>query len=261
MPQTNGCWGAVASMAPFIALLDQAFSKLANKSLYIMERAVRQVLTDFIVKTAFFLLGDDAFAVSPLESPPRRQAVFASHHTYRSSCAAVSGDACAGEARITEGFNLHAKHVIHTVGPVFVDDETSQPLLDSAYRCAAKLVPRSHTPPRCSPRRLQPPLQPICTHLPAIRGPVEANAHSVNDCEALGTHQAGVCRHLHHLPLRDPTVCAHNSSAAYCETSPKLLRSCRHESGMSPVWSLEWTHLSPFCISAGAVLIVHRDVI
>lgn len=64
-----------------------------------------------------------------------------------SCCAAVPGDTCAGEARITAGFKLRAKHIIHTVGPVFVDHDSSQPLLESAYRCATKLAPRSHAPP------------------------------------------------------------------------------------------------------------------
>jgi hypothetical protein len=39
-----------------------------------------------------------------------------------------------GEARITPGFRLPARHVIHTVGPIYDDDETSAPLLASAYR-------------------------------------------------------------------------------------------------------------------------------
>jgi O-acetyl-ADP-ribose deacetylase len=42
----------------------------------------------------------------------------------------------AGEARITQGFNLPAKYVIHTVGPVYSNDEQSAPLLASAYRYA-----------------------------------------------------------------------------------------------------------------------------
>ena len=39
-----------------------------------------------------------------------------------------------GEARITPGFNLPARHVIHTVGPVYRSAEQSAPLLASAYR-------------------------------------------------------------------------------------------------------------------------------
>lgn len=42
-----------------------------------------------------------------------------------------------GEARLTEGFALPARYVIHTVGPLFQDDETSEPLLQAAYRYAA----------------------------------------------------------------------------------------------------------------------------
>jgi O-acetyl-ADP-ribose deacetylase (regulator of RNase III) len=39
-----------------------------------------------------------------------------------------------GEARVTPGFNLPARHVIHTVGPVYESPEQSAPLLASAYR-------------------------------------------------------------------------------------------------------------------------------
>ena len=41
-----------------------------------------------------------------------------------------------GEAQITSGAfgRLQVKHVIHTVGPIYSDEETSAPLLDSAYR-------------------------------------------------------------------------------------------------------------------------------
>ncbi|KAG9400497.1 hypothetical protein AC1031_010716 [Aphanomyces cochlioides] len=38
-----------------------------------------------------------------------------------------------GEARITEGFRLPAKYVIHTVGPIFASHAVSEPLLRSAY--------------------------------------------------------------------------------------------------------------------------------
>lgn len=41
-----------------------------------------------------------------------------------------------GEARITPGFALRARHVIHTVGPVYRDPKTSGPLLASAYRAS-----------------------------------------------------------------------------------------------------------------------------
>jgi O-acetyl-ADP-ribose deacetylase (regulator of RNase III) len=39
-----------------------------------------------------------------------------------------------GEARITPGFRLPARHVIHTVGPVYESANVSAPLLASAYR-------------------------------------------------------------------------------------------------------------------------------
>ncbi len=39
-----------------------------------------------------------------------------------------------GEARITKGYNLPAKYVIHTVGPVFSKTEDRSLLLQAAYR-------------------------------------------------------------------------------------------------------------------------------
>ncbi|KAL9239882.1 hypothetical protein vseg_014160 [Gypsophila vaccaria] len=39
-----------------------------------------------------------------------------------------------GEARITPGFKLPASHVIHTVGPIYDEDEHPEALLESSYR-------------------------------------------------------------------------------------------------------------------------------
>lgn len=40
-----------------------------------------------------------------------------------------------GQARITKGYNLPARHVIHTVGPVYRDGKSGEPeLLASCYR-------------------------------------------------------------------------------------------------------------------------------
>jgi len=38
------------------------------------------------------------------------------------------------------GFHLTAKHVIHTVGPVYEDAETSAPLLEAAHRSCMRLA-------------------------------------------------------------------------------------------------------------------------
>ena len=46
----------------------------------------------------------------------------------------------AGEARLTEGFNLKAKYVIHAVGPVFSDLQSDSPTLAGAYRSSLKLA-------------------------------------------------------------------------------------------------------------------------
>jgi O-acetyl-ADP-ribose deacetylase (regulator of RNase III) len=49
-----------------------------------------------------------------------------------------------GEARITKGYRLPAKHVIHTVGPVYHDGKGGEPaLLSSAYRRSLELA-REH---------------------------------------------------------------------------------------------------------------------
>jgi len=46
-----------------------------------------------------------------------------------------------GEARITGGYNLPARHVIHTVGPVWRGGSSDEPeLLASAYRESLKLA-------------------------------------------------------------------------------------------------------------------------
>jgi len=45
-----------------------------------------------------------------------------------------------GEACITAGFNLPARNVIHTVGPVYQSAQVSAPLLRAAYRSALKLA-------------------------------------------------------------------------------------------------------------------------
>ena len=45
-----------------------------------------------------------------------------------------------GEARITPGFRLTARHVIHTVGPVYGRPEKSAPLLRAAYRSSLALA-------------------------------------------------------------------------------------------------------------------------
>ncbi len=46
-----------------------------------------------------------------------------------------------GEARITKGYQLPAKHVVHTVGPVYRGGEKNEPqLLESCYRNALQLA-------------------------------------------------------------------------------------------------------------------------
>jgi len=45
-----------------------------------------------------------------------------------------------GEARITAGYNLAARHVIHTVGPVYSGKPRDKELLSACYRNSLKLA-------------------------------------------------------------------------------------------------------------------------
>lgn len=45
-----------------------------------------------------------------------------------------------GEARITPGFGLPARHVIHAVGPVYESASSSAPLLRNAYAASLRLA-------------------------------------------------------------------------------------------------------------------------
>ncbi|PSC74698.1 O-acetyl-ADP-ribose deacetylase MACROD2 [Micractinium conductrix] len=45
-----------------------------------------------------------------------------------------------GEARVTPGGDLPARHVIHTVGPVYSSPATSAPLLEGAYASSLRLA-------------------------------------------------------------------------------------------------------------------------
>src|SRR5262245_4352564 len=50
-----------------------------------------------------------------------------------------------GQARITRGYRLPAKHVIHAVGPVYEDGNQGEPeLLASAYRESLRLAAEHH---------------------------------------------------------------------------------------------------------------------
>jgi O-acetyl-ADP-ribose deacetylase len=50
-----------------------------------------------------------------------------------------------GEAKITKGYNLPAKFVIHTVGPVWKGGDKGEPdLLASCYRASLKLAVANH---------------------------------------------------------------------------------------------------------------------
>jgi O-acetyl-ADP-ribose deacetylase (regulator of RNase III) len=57
-------------------------------------------------------------------------------------CARLGGCAT-GSARITKGYRLRAKHVIHAVGPVFTNKPEDALRLASAYRESLKLAVRN----------------------------------------------------------------------------------------------------------------------
>lgn len=52
------------------------------------------------------------------------------------------GGCATGEAKITGGYNLKAKHIIHTVGPVYSGSVTDAKLLASCYRNSLELAKR-----------------------------------------------------------------------------------------------------------------------
>ncbi len=49
-----------------------------------------------------------------------------------------------GEAKITRGYRLKARHVIHTVGPVFRGSPRDAELLASCYQCSLQLASANH---------------------------------------------------------------------------------------------------------------------
>ena len=55
------------------------------------------------------------------------------------------GGCATGSAKITRGYNLKARHVIHAVGPVYRDGEHGEPaLLASAYHICLELASQNH---------------------------------------------------------------------------------------------------------------------
>lgn len=50
------------------------------------------------------------------------------------------GGCSTGEARITRGYRLPARYVIHTVGPVWSDGRNDDPLLAACYRNSLRLA-------------------------------------------------------------------------------------------------------------------------
>jgi O-acetyl-ADP-ribose deacetylase len=63
----------------------------------------------------------------------------AAGHQLMHECRALNG-CSTGKSKITKGYNLPARKIIHTVGPVYDDDETSEPLLRSCYKTSLQLA-------------------------------------------------------------------------------------------------------------------------
>jgi len=64
----------------------------------------------------------------------------AGHEQLQAACRALGGCAT-GDAKITPGFNLAARYIIHTVGPVYQDGHHGEPnLLASCYRRALEVA-------------------------------------------------------------------------------------------------------------------------
>jgi O-acetyl-ADP-ribose deacetylase (regulator of RNase III) len=64
----------------------------------------------------------------------------AGYEQLQAACRALGGCAT-GDAKITPGFNLAARYIIHTVGPVYQDGQRGEPeLLASCYRRALEVA-------------------------------------------------------------------------------------------------------------------------
>lgn len=58
-------------------------------------------------------------------------------------CATLGGCAT-GDAKITKGYRLKARHVIHTVGPIYSGSPRDAELLASAYRRSLEVASQNH---------------------------------------------------------------------------------------------------------------------
>src|SRR5450759_2080195 len=54
------------------------------------------------------------------------------------------GGCATGEAKITKGYRLKARHVIHTVGPIYSGQPRDADLLSSAVRNSLRLADEQH---------------------------------------------------------------------------------------------------------------------
>ena len=63
----------------------------------------------------------------------------AGYHELQNACENI-GYCLTGNAVITPGFNLKARHVIHAVGPMYYDDEQSAPYLKLVYKNIIKVA-------------------------------------------------------------------------------------------------------------------------
>lgn len=87
-----------------------------------------------------------------------------------------------GQARLTPGGDLHAKYVIHTVGPVYtaMSPENADRLLRSSYLSTLAVANASEAPP--PPGSPAPPSPPAFT----LPGPLETIAFPAISCGVFG---------------------------------------------------------------------------
>lgn len=118
-----------------MSFYDILFLYIKNMAFKIIRNDITKVKADIIVNSA---------NTKPICAGYRTDAAIYEAAGYEEMLAARQkiGDIEVGHAEVTPAFNLHAKYVIHTVGPMWVDGKSGEPeALQSCYReCLKKAV-------------------------------------------------------------------------------------------------------------------------